>query len=203
MERRIAIGHDRASLDRIARPDAALAIWWRKVPEPLRSALATLDLSAVDNLSVEVDLCESVGPALQEAGYRGTAYARLCEDLDMLMRRHAALTGEDRLRVRLAVVETPIAGRFDADDAMLAMTCTYIGPGIQWCCADGLDAIYEVPTGAVGVFKGRRLLDPPLVLRREPAMAAAEGRRLVLTIDPPGGCDRDGAPRSRPQADLI
>jgi hypothetical protein len=41
-----------------------------------------------------------------------------------------------------------------------------------------------VPTGAVGVFKGRLLLDPPTILHRSPPISATGERRLVLAIDP-------------------
>ena len=94
----VAVGHDRASLDVIAQPDAALAIWWRSLPDALRAALASLDLDAVDDVS--------------------------------------------------------------------------------------LDLAAEVPTGAVGVFKGRLLLDPPTILHRSPPISATGERRLVLAIDP-------------------
>ncbi|KQM98898.1 DUF1826 domain-containing protein [Sphingomonas sp. Leaf25] len=185
LERLIAIGGDRASLDRIARPGAALAIWWRHLPEPLRAALATLDLPGVGDLSVEVDADRSVGPALRAVGYAGSALALLAADIDLLVRRHAALTGEDRLRVRLDVIETDAGSRFQAGCGTLGLNCTYVGPGTEWCCVDGQDAICEVPTGAVGVFKGRALLNPPEVLHRSPPIAANDGPRLVLSIDPP------------------
>ena len=72
----------------------------------------------------------------------------------------------------------------DADYVTLRLLCTYAGPGTQWCRAAAPDAIYEVPTGAVGVFKGRMLLDPPTVLHRSPPIAATGGQRLILVIDP-------------------
>ena len=41
-----------------------------------------------------------------------------------------------------------------------------------------------MPTGAVAVFKGRMLLDPPTVLHRSPPITASGERRLLLAIDP-------------------
>ncbi|PZU12326.1 MAG: DUF1826 domain-containing protein [Sphingobium sp.] len=181
MERLVAIAGDRAALDSIARPDAALAIWWRQLPLPIRIALEGLDLQSLADLSVEMDLSGSVLSALRSAGYPEPSATALSPDIDLLVRRHAALTGDDRLHVQLAVVESDPGRRFHADSVSLRLQCTYVGTGTQWCCTDGQDAICEVPTGSVGVFKGRSLLNPPPVLHRPPPSGAP---RLVLTIDP-------------------
>lgn len=181
----LTISGDRLWLDRIARPQTALAIWWRGVPEPLRSLLAKLDLATVEDLSVTVEAGHSLEAALRGAGYPQTVLAPLAEDIDLLVRRHAALTGEDRLQVGLGVVGAGSDTCFGTDCGTLRLSCTYVGAGEQWCCADGRDAIWEVPTGAVAIWKGRDLLDPPLIVRRAPPISANAGRRLVLAIDPP------------------
>lgn len=184
MEQLIKIAGDRAALDNIARPHAALAIWWRRLPEPLCEALQWLDLSAVDDLSVEVGMEGSVLAALNAAGYTSACATMLSLDIDQLVRRHAALTGDDRLRVRLTGEASDPHSRFQASHVSLRLLCTYIGPGTQWCCVEGQDAICEIPTGSVGVFKGRSLLDPPAVLHRSSPSGA---HRLLLTIDPSEG----------------
>lgn len=198
MEGRIAIGGDRALLDHVARPDVALAIWWRRMPEALRLALGGLDLTGVDDMAVEVDLNGSVDAALTAAGYEGAVQRLLCADIDLLIRRHAALTGEDRQRVRLEVIASEPVSRFRADRTTFGLRCTYVGPGIQWCRIDGPDAIYEVPAGAVGVFKGRALLDQPVILHRSPSVEAS---RLVLAIDPAHDETSDRSRRIVPAAD--
>lgn len=180
----VAFGHDRASLDTIARPGAALAVWWRSLPDALRDGLDALDLDTVDDVALDLAADGTVGDALFDAGYADPLATSLAHDIDLLVRRHAALTGEDRLRLKLEVVETDACRRFHADFVTLRLLCTYVGPGTQWCRADAADAICEVPTGAVGVFKGRMLLDPPTVLHRSPPIVATGRRRLVLTIDP-------------------
>lgn len=193
IERLLTIDPDRASLDRIAHRDAALAIWWRPLPEPLRLALARFDLSGVDDVSQTIDAFGSVGAALRIAGYPDSVRGPLTADIDLLLHRHAALTGDDRLAIRLQVTTAVANERFLADRGGLRLVCTYVGPGTQWCCVEGRNAICEVPTGAVGVFKGRSLLDPPAILHRPPPGGRYE-RRLLLTIDPVQGCDI-GAPR--------
>ncbi|MFD1036568.1 DUF1826 domain-containing protein [Sphingomonas hankookensis] len=196
IERLLTIDGDRASLDRIAHRDAALAIWWRPLPEPLRLALGRLDLSTIDDVSETIDAFGSVVAALRIAGYPVGVRDLLAADIDLLLRRHAALTGDDRLAVRLQTTTAAPDDRFRADRGGLRLVCTYVGPGTEWCCVDGQDAICEVPTGAVGVFKGRALLDPPAILHRSPPCGGRHDYRLRLTIDPPQGCGID-APRDR------
>ncbi len=194
MERLVASGVDRAALDGIARAETALAIWWREVPERLRDGLAALDLDTIDDVRIEVAAGAPVDTALHAAAYPGAVVAPLAADIEALVLRHAALTGEDRLKVRLEVIETDACRRFHADYVSLRLLCTYVGPGTQWCCADRPDAICEVPTGAVGVFKGRLLLDPPTILHRSPPIVATGRRRLVLVIDPAPPSDQQGDP---------
>lgn len=50
----VTFGRDRASLDAIARPDTALAIWWRSPPDALRAALACFGLDMVDDVSLDL-----------------------------------------------------------------------------------------------------------------------------------------------------
>lgn len=180
----VAVGDDRASLDKIARPGAALAIWGRSLPDVLRDGLAALDLATVDDVVLDLAADGTIDGAMLDAGYPDPLATCLARDIELLVRRHAALTGADRLRVKLEVVETDACRRFHADFVTLRLLCTYVGPGTQWCRADALDATCDVPTGAVGVFKGRVLLDPPTVLHRSPPIVATGHRRLVLTIDP-------------------
>jgi hypothetical protein len=180
----VAFSDDRAALDAIARPQAALAIWWRPLPDALRAALASLDLDTVDDVSLDLAADEAIGSALANAGYADPVATLLADDIGLLVRRHAALTGEDRLRLRLEVIETDACRRFHADFVTLRLLCSYVGPGTQWCRTDAADAVCEVPTGAVGVFKGRLLLNPPTILHRSPPISGTGERRLVLAIDP-------------------
>lgn len=183
----VGFGHDRASLDAIARPDAALAIWWRSLPDALRAALASLDLDTVNDVSLDLTADEAIDGVLVDAGFAHPVATLFAEDIGLLVRRHAELTGEDRSRLRLEVVETDACRRFHADFVTLRLLCTYVGPGTQWCRINAVDAICEVPTGAVGVFKGRLLLDPPTILHRSPPIRATGERRLLVTIDPLAG----------------
>lgn len=186
----VAIGADPASLEDIVRRDTALAIWRRPVPEPLRALLDTLDLATIDDLSVVPDAA-GIAIALRDAGYPGAVVPALAADIDLLARRQAALAGEDRLALRLEVIETDACRRFHADYITLRLLCTYVGPGTEWHRAEVPGQVERVPTGAAAVFKGRLLLDPPVVLHRSPPISATGEQRLVLVIDPVRPCDVD------------
>lgn len=173
-----------AALDAIARPETALAIWCRSLPDRLRAGLDALDLDSVDDVAMDLAADRPVGAALIEAGYAEPIAGLLARDIELLVRRHTALTGEDRLGVKLEVIETDACRRFHADFVTMRLLCSYVGPGTQWCHTDATDAVCDVPTGAVALFKGRLLLDPPTVLHRSPPIVARGERRLMLTIDP-------------------
>ncbi len=87
MEQLVTIAGDRASLDRIASPDAALAIWWRQLPETLRVALAELDLHSIADISIDIDFSGSIAAALRTAGYPEASVTALSSDIDLLVRR--------------------------------------------------------------------------------------------------------------------
>lgn len=172
------------ALETLRRPEVALAIWERDLPAALREALAQLDLDTVDD--IEAALAADAAPEglLRAAGYPDAAIAPLAADIARLMQHHTGLTGGERLSLRLEVVEGDACRRFHADYVTLRLLCTYVGPGTQWHHVAAPEAIEQVPTGAVAVFKGRFLLDPPTVLHRSPPIVASRARRLMLVIDP-------------------
>lgn len=180
----VAIGGQVAVLYRVAQPDCALAVWDRGSSPALAEALAMLDLDTVDDVAVELAGDATPDDALHAAGYPDAAIGPIAADIGLLVRRHAALTGSGRLSLRLEVVETDACRRFHADYTTLRLLCSYIGPATQWHRLTEPDLVHQVPTGAVAVFKGRLLLDPPTVLHRSPPIAAHGGRRLMLVLDP-------------------
>ncbi len=181
--RDVATGPQAAVLDDIAHPAVALAIWERDLPPGLHDAVASLDFDEVDDVAIELGVDDAPDDALRAAGYPDALVASIAADIAMLAQHHATLTGADRLSVRLEVVETDACRRFHADYVTLRLLCTYAGPGTQWHPVAEPEAIGQVSTGAVAVFKGRKLLDPPTVLHRSPPIVASGERRLMLVID--------------------
>jgi len=184
IDREVAVGTTADGLTEIAHPATALAIWQRSLPSHLRAALARLDLDSINDIALDA-IDAPLDDSLRAAGHPEAIVAPLAADIAGLLDRHAALTGRDRPALRLEVVETDACRRFHADYVTLRLLCTYVGPGTQWHRVATPGAIEQVPTGAVALFKGRLLLDPPTLLHRSPPIMAAGGRRLMLVIDPP------------------
>lgn len=182
----VSTGETPDALAAIARPDTALAIWHRDLPPALYTALALLDLTQIDDLRTDVLPGEALDDRLDAAGYPTAAIAPIATDIAALVRHHAALTGINRVALRLEVVETDACHRFHADYVTLRTLCTYIGPGTQWRRPAQSDAILQIATGMPAVFKGRLLLDPPTVLHRSPPISASGAARLILVLDPTG-----------------
>ncbi|MEP9402774.1 DUF1826 domain-containing protein [Sphingomonas silueang] len=180
----VATGRGADALDGIGHPRVALAIWERSLPPVLHDALALLDLARIDDVVTGIAAADAPDELLRDAGYPDVVADGLAADIAVLARRHARLTGADRLTLKLEVVETDACRRFHADYVTLRMLCTYVGPGTQWHAIADPDTIGQVPTGAVAIFKGRMLLDPPTVLHRSPPIVATGERRLMLTLDP-------------------
>ena len=183
IDRGVTVATTADGLAGIADPATALAIWQRPLPPLLRDALAGLDCDTVDDIALDA-VDARLDTVLRAAGYPEAIVTPLAADIGLLLDRHAELTNSNRPALRLEVVETDACRRFHADYVTLRLLCTYIGPGTQWHRTATPDAIEQVPTGAVALFKGRLLLDPPLLLHRSPPIEATGGRRLMLVIDP-------------------
>jgi len=176
IDRPVTAGGEETILTAIRAPDAALAIWTRRLPPLFQAILATLDLDRLDDVVIDLDAGTPIHAALTEAGYPDDAAAMLAADIDRLTHVQSRLTGAQRLTVKLEVIETDACRRFHADYVTLRLLCTYVGPGTQWHRVSTPDAIEQVPTGAVAIFKGRQLLDPPTVLHRSPPIAGTARR---------------------------
>ncbi len=167
--------------------DCALALWQRPVPVALVAPLARLDLDAIDDIELAIDLpvaATTLEAALVDAGYDAPTAALLTQDIAELATRFADVAGGWQLKLRLEVIETDACRRFHADFVTYRLITTYRGQATQWVRAARPDAIETMQTGEVGIFKGRMLLDEPPVLHRSPPIAATGEQRLLLVLDP-------------------
>lgn len=179
----VALGDTIASLDAVRAAHVALAMWRR--PVPLHAALP--DLDTVDDLSITLDHRDAqatLAASLLDAGYPPEITAELAADVALLAATHRDLTGAATTKIRLDVIDTDACRRFHADYVTLRMLCTYRGAGTQWCRAAAPDAIHDLATGTVGVFKGRLAMEEPTILHRSPPLRTTGGQRLLLVIDP-------------------
>lgn len=167
--------------------DCALALWQRPVPVVLVAPLARLDLGAIDDIELAIDLpvaATTLEAALVDAGYDAPTAALLTQDIAELATRFADVAGGWQLKLRLEVIETDACRRFHADFVTYRLITTYRGQATQWVRAARPDAIETMQLGEVGIFKGRMLLDEPPVLHRSPPIAATGEQRLLLVLDP-------------------
>lgn len=113
------------------------------------------------------------------------------DDIGTLAQRFAALMEVDEVRVRLEVITSNACKKVHTDYTDVRLICTYAGQGTEYvphgtddhggeCC------LKQVPTGWVGLFKGRTFHpDHAPAWHRSPPIAGTGERRLLLVIDTP------------------
>lgn len=183
----VARGDTANILHAILDPDCALAIWDRALPAALVADLAALDPDSVDDIDAVVrtdSATVAVAVLLGGAGYDPATALMLATEIGTSAERLARLAPVGRLRIRLEIVTTDACRRFHADRVTLRLLVTLDGPGTQWIRAADPDAVAQVPTGAVALFKGRLLVEEPPILHRSPPIAGTGRHRLMLAIDP-------------------
>lgn len=165
-----------------------LAIWQRRIGDDVAAELAELMLNEVDDLAVAsavnaLDI--TLADAMTDAGY--PAMPVFQGDILMLARQHAALVGDDDVRIRLEVIETDACRKFHADYVKARTITTYLGQGTQWIEAatpDDANAVRQLDAGDVAMFKGRLWQEVPAILHRSPPIGGRREQRLVLVVDP-------------------
>lgn len=181
-------GQESAILGRILADDVDLALWERHPDPRVVQEIAAIDLDTVDDLLLTCDAAKveaQLRALLLDSGYPPSPV--LVADVAMLAVLHARLLDEQRVTIRLEVVETDACRKFHADFVTVRMITTYFGRGTQWM-PRGEDQVYELEAGTVGLFKGRLARDEPSILHRSPPIADSGETRLVLVIDSAASC---------------
>lgn len=181
-----ASGDHRSDLDAIRHPDCALAIWQRPLPDKLAALIDALDVDGIADVDAKVPVVQATMHAavlLGAAGYEGDTAIALATEIGEMAALLALIVAAERLRVRLEVVDTDACRRFHADMVTVRLLATLRGPGTQWIETGRPDAIEDIQTGAVALFKGRLLIEEPRILHRSPPIGGLGIRRLVLVID--------------------
>jgi hypothetical protein len=179
-------------LGTIAMEKTAVSVWYRSLEDSLPAwierSIAVGFVSFVAELHVS-----DVGAMLEEA-FEGAGCppdperAAFVRDVDDLARRFSEIAMTPRLRLRLGAVDRVVCPRFHIDALRARLICTYFGRGTEFGAArpDGAPRrVIELPTGAVGVFRGLHWPghETTGVVHRSPQTAPGE-TRLVLVIDP-------------------
>ena len=187
-------------LDDIWSPGCAVAIWKRTARWPLLERLeqlspeqrpelriATSPDQALSALSTEVQLLGLAG-----SGF-GTA---LLEDAASLVRSFSDVMKTNTVRLRFDVIRNDACRKFHLDNVVARLLCTDQGCGTQYgrFRTDGdPDPIYELATGAVGLFRGQLWPtgERSAIVHRSPPILQHLETRLLLVIDdggPEAGC---------------
>jgi hypothetical protein len=131
----------------------------------------------------------SPGPVTSAiAGLDGIALP-LLHDIERLTERFVRLMGCDTVRLRLEGVTGDACWKIHSDYTDVRLITTYSGPGTQYIPygrpADEAELV-DMPTGWVGLFKGRNFhAEHAPCMHRSPQIGATGEKRLVLVVDTP------------------
>ncbi len=111
----------------------------------------------------------------------------LAKDVAGLANRFADIMAIDAVRVRLERVDSNACKKIHTDYTDVRLITTYAGPGTDIAPhGDGDCCIERVPTGWIGLFKGRTYApDHTPCFHRSPPVGDTGEKRLVLVIDTP------------------
>jgi hypothetical protein len=191
---RAVISTEQTVLLTALRPDVAMALWLRDLPQgreklDWKRGLAPLLKAAPFRAVAEGTPEEALDDAA--AALPGPAPLDLLADALRLAHIFAALTRNPRVKLRFDGITTDACRKFHVDAVGHRLLVTYAGPGTQWTMADPEQAnttIHDVPAGAVALFRGRARPGAHVLHRSPPLSALPEARRarLVLCIDEGG-----------------
>lgn len=182
-------------LGAISSPGCAVAVWRRRLrfqdwidglePGNLPEARLVLRPDGVEDAIASV----LSGPIENCSNRR-----MLTGDIARLARCFARIMRIARVRLRLDVLSDDACRRFHLDNVAARLLCTYRGRGTEYGrsrAGEDPHAIQNLPTGSVGLFRGRLWPGPERsgILHRSPPIARLGETRLLLVIDPPAEDD--------------
>ena len=179
-------------LNEIANEDCNLAIWERDVPVEAKGLFD----HETENLRISVpsrDPGPALRSALKECKFKdGKNRRSLVNDILTLCGIFRDLTASPSIEIRLEIVSGNSCWKFHSDYVEMRLISAYLGRGTQWInirdaerVANGLEpeAINELGSGDVGLFKGRIGTNQPAIHRSPPINGSGE-KRLLLVLNP-------------------
>lgn len=181
----------REVLDAIRSPGCAVAVWQRRLH--FQDWIDTLapDRLPEARLVLRPDHAEdAIAAVLADRIAECSNRRKLIDDIALLARSFAHILKIRRVRLRLDVLRDDACTRFHLDNVAARLLCTYRGRGTEYGrsrAGEDPQSIHDLPTGSVGVFRGRLWPGPERsrVLHRSPPIAGLGETRLLLVIDPP------------------
>lgn len=178
-------------MDALHATDSGCIVQRRTLSPALREEVAKLALE--DNLRVVVGGSpERIGGEL-EGLFDDCPTFRV--DLMALLKRFRALAETPTARLRVERIASDACRRWHADNVVLRLLCTYVGPGTQILPTPEAAAVlrggeppttataWSVRTGDVVVLPGRRHPTTMPVVHRSPPIAGTGDVRVLLAID--------------------
>ena len=151
-------------------------VWWRQPPIP-DDVLDREPFNWTGEVSAAGTELDALAPLVDSAP--------VLERARLLVELHTALFEVDVVGVRVTLTQTPLCPSFHVNRQHCQLLTVLAGGGTQWtrgALYDVNDAsvVEQLPSGAVGWFKGQAWPDAKPMAHRSPPGAA---RRLVLSID--------------------
>ncbi len=114
--------------------------------------------------------------------------AKLAKDVATKAEAFARIMDVQRFTMRFDVVTNNACRKFHQDNVKARLLCAYRGRGTQYGVCDHApepDVIEDMPTGAVGLFKGRLWpsYEASAIYHRSPPIEGTGETRLLLVID--------------------
>jgi hypothetical protein len=168
---------------RITQADCPMVLEERSIPFG-QAEIAPILVQASYELRVE-------GPLACLSAKLASLAPTMRDDIISLAGRFSALMGVDEVRVRLEVITGNACKKVHTDYTDVRLICTYAGQGTDYALQGADDhggdcCLEQVPTGWIGLFKGRTFHpDHAPAWHRSPPIAGTGEKRLLLVIDTP------------------
>lgn len=189
----VAEGKTPDILESIHAPGCAAAIWRRRPAPEFQDWIAALRPEQLPQarLSLRPDRVEEAVHVLcAEKGIAADpCCAMLASDTAALATLLVQVTAAEMVHLRFDVIRDNACGQFHLDNVPARLLCTYRGRGTQyavWRSAGDPSPIHELPTGSVGLFRGKQWHGSEMsgVVHRSPPIMGAGETRLLLVLDP-------------------
>lgn len=191
--RDVFVSEDADILKDIALPGVAATIWRREMSPAFRTWINGLTFEELPRARTVVPFHLVEAAVLSACEIAGLAPCperdTLASDIGALAIMAGRILGARYVRLRMEAAMSVTCPNFHVDNVPARLLCTYRGSGTEYVTEAGLEdpARYrQVPTGAVGLFRGSQWPSDEAcgLLHRSPMPAEGEHARLLLVIDP-------------------
>ena len=205
--RKAATGLSPSVLSEIYQDDVNIAIWKNTLINSLIDDVQQLIEEAPALKAVLISTPETVADNLKEHHSAFENKTELCEYIALLVDMFSTLFEQERVGVRLSVLEHAMCPKFHVDNVPCRLVTTFVGPATEWLMNIGVDRsklgagslglsddksgiyqddanINQLVSGDVALLKGEGWFNNELggLVHRSPSLNAGE-KRLVLTLD--------------------